>query len=150
MFGLQQAAEVWKLTHLSENIQNSNPYSSHILWAKTGGPNTDVLILALWYLYVVFTIICWVILDSWADFVCNSSFFRNVWQIFFDFCGPYTVLLPYSMHGNFLVLITAPFQLIVFSHQSFSMFYKNTLISFWISVWFCLCSWFLVYRYSRQ
>ena len=60
IFGLQHAVEIWKLTHQSENIQNSmrNPYSSHVLQAKTGGPNTDACMLALWYRYVVFTNIC--------------------------------------------------------------------------------------------
>ena len=73
IFGLQQAAEVWKLSHPSESIQNSNPYSSHVLWAKTWGPNTDAFMLAPWYRYVVFTIICRVILSALIGFYIKSS-----------------------------------------------------------------------------
>ena len=64
MFGLQQAAEIWKLTHSSEKIQNNNPYSSDVLQEKSGGLNTDAYMLACCYLNVMFTIICWVILSA--------------------------------------------------------------------------------------
>ena len=66
--GLQQALEIWKLTHPSENIQNDNPYSSQVLRAKAGGPNTDADMLYPWYLYVMLTIICWVILSAIIGF----------------------------------------------------------------------------------
>ena len=74
IFGLQQAAEIWKLTHPREKIQNRNPYSSNVLQKKkSGGPNTDVYMLAPWYLYVMFTIICWVILSAIIGFISKSS-----------------------------------------------------------------------------
>ena len=68
IFGLQQEAEIWKLTHPNEKSHNSNLNSSSVLRAKTGGPNTDAYMLAPWYLCVVFTIICWVILSSIIGF----------------------------------------------------------------------------------
>ena len=66
--GLQQALEIWKLTHPSENIQNNNQYSSQVLRAKAGGPNADADMLYPWYFYVMLTIICWVILSAIIGF----------------------------------------------------------------------------------
>ena len=66
--GLQQALEIWKLTPPSENIQNNNPYSTQVLRAKAGGPNTNTDMLYPWYLYVKLTIICWVILSAIIGF----------------------------------------------------------------------------------
>ena len=72
MFGLQQTAEVWKLTHPSEKFQNSNPYSSHVLQARLEA-RIQMHFLALWYLNVLFTILRWVILSARTSFYIKTQ-----------------------------------------------------------------------------